>query len=128
MRYWSEIWFDNLNKESNVLGYYVDCHRFDLCYFWTIDFYKNQDTEEELKNIFIRIDPEKGMCYTITGPFIINSEPKEIQFEIEIPFEIKPEYIIPNINSVDDYMNIVAPHCEALLEFLLKIHNNKITQ
>jgi hypothetical protein len=121
MREWAEEWFVFFDHNPDTLSYYVDCHRSGPFYFWEIE----ERIKEELKSIYVRI--ENGVCYAQIGPFEIGLEPEEIRLEIEVPDEIKPDNMIPNINSVDDYMTIVAPHCEALLELLLKIHNNKIT-
>ena len=132
IREWAEEWFWSLDYRPNTSNYYIDCHHSGPYYLWEIEervekvWEIEERVEKELKIIYVRI--EKGMCYAQIGPFEIGLEPEEIRLEIEVPVEIKPEDTIPNINSVDDYMNIVAPHCEALLELLLKIHNNnKIT-
>jgi hypothetical protein len=119
---WAVLWFKKLDHKPNTLGYCVDwwSFAFTSSCSWALSVYEG--IEEVLTKYYVRIDINKRECYMKT----IAIE-QEIQLNIEVPVEIKPENTVPIINSVDDYFNIVAPHCEAILELLLKIHNNKRT-
>lgn len=121
-KYWS-IWSVRLKQNSNPLPY--ECYqvfgRVNKEYScWG---FFNTGVYDIYKNIYLVFT--KDGCYRLIPPKYLNEDDQMVKLNFEISEDIKPMEMIPIIKNLDDYMNIVAPHCEGLLDLFLTVYENE---